>query len=213
MIKKTAFSLSSLVAAACLATAVNAETNNAYPGANGKPFQALQGQVNDLQSQLDQVKASLQAQIDEASAKIVMLSQTASEHETELSTLNTQLNLLQNQLATLEQTKQDRINGACEEGYAIQEILSDGTTICARDGGNGFKIVKETFNVLPGVYLNEVLKCPASHPVVTGGGYYEGGTVSAVASRPTPEGDGWTVFYSAVVPGDILMIHAICTVQ
>jgi hypothetical protein len=30
---------------------------------------------------------------------------------------------------------------------------------------------------------------------------------------PTPEGDGWTVFYSAVVPGDILMIHAICTVQ
>ncbi|HYE36388.1 hypothetical protein [Methylocaldum sp.] len=213
MSKKTVFALSSLVAIACLATAVNAQTDNLYPGANGKPFQALQGQVDDLQSQLDQVKASLQAQIDDASAKIVLLSQTASEHETELDTLNTQLDLLQSQLATLEQTKQDRISGACEEGYAIQEILSDGTAICARDGGNGFKIVKETFNVVPGLYLNEVLKCPDSHPVVTGGGYYEGGTVSAVASMPTPEGDGWTVYYGAIVPGDLLVVHAICTVQ
>lgn len=52
-----------LAMAASQALAGNGNAGGTFPGANGQPFQALQGQINDLGQRLAQASVALQAQI------------------------------------------------------------------------------------------------------------------------------------------------------
>lgn len=85
--------ISAIMAAPALAG--NSTGPGAFPGANGQPFQALQGQINDLSQRLAQESAALQAMIANLQSQI-------SSNSTDILTLKGRCDLLDNLIAALQ---------------------------------------------------------------------------------------------------------------
>ncbi len=147
---------------------------------NGKPFQQLQSEVDELHSELDAAVMSLQQQIDKANGLIDELTIATGDNAQDIDSLQGYVDLLQKQLDLL----QGNLSQDCGSGYFIQEIKADGTPVCAKDMGNGYRTITEEV-MAPGIpYYPYGLNCPGSHPHIISGGYIETLTTSIVASFP-----------------------------
>ncbi len=119
----------------------------------------LQGAVLLAETSVITLGSNLQPQIDNNNALIVAL-------QTEL-----------DQLKSLLQAKQDRINGLCPNGQAIQQVLANGSVVCESVGGGASGTLQSTYtslysgNISSGQYASIYATCPTGW-VVSGAGHW-----------------------------------------
>ena len=129
----------------------------AYPGANGKPFKALQAQIDALSAataevleQINEDLQYLQNQVDDATQRITDLelyrdnlelrlaelesdveanADAISDLETELAQVNEDLAALTDEI----DKKQDLITGFCPSGTSIRQVFPSGSVTCELD--------------------------------------------------------------------------------
>lgn len=160
--------------------------------ANALDIDSMQTQIDnltvenaDLQNQIDQLgdtDGSLQAQIDSNNTTITALQQSIEE----LSTLQGQIDnnsaliaVMQNEIDALQygiDMKQNIINGKCWNGYAIREILPDGSVICEYDdvGTIGQLSAYQTYksvSVQPGFSTTVTAYCTSGYRPMSAGHY------------------------------------------
>lgn len=122
----------------------SAANKQAFPGANGRPFQALTQYITDLQTEmstftqqltdLQLLAQQLQAQIASSVTDVSALQAQLSMAQAQIVMVQTQINFLQDVL----NTKQGLITGSCPSGSSIRQIYPDGSVICQQDtSGSG----------------------------------------------------------------------------
>jgi hypothetical protein len=204
-----------LAAAAMIVFAVSgasAQKNKTVP--NGKPFQALQTQIDALESRVDGVEDSIgtldarwretEARLDEQAgslralldadealqALVRALRQDSAAHAAELEALRLELN-----------EKQALIIQACAPGSSIRQVDASGTVQCDVDdegtGGGGAPIAIADFDSdnqsVPALGSKSVQKfCPSGYRAISGG-YIK--PVAATVSIDSPDGNGWRVVF------------------
>lgn len=202
--------LSSIKVASVAALLSFSAFSTAYASApalpQGKPFQQLQSEVDDLQTQLNNAVADLQGQIDDSNALIDQLFSITGENTKDIQDLQAYVAMLQQQLDLL----QGNLAKDCGEGYFIQEIKSDGTPVCGKDIGVGLKNITTEAVILPVPYYPVSITCPSSHPRVVSGGFVETPVTSVVGSTAYYESgkpDSWLFLVNGV---GAMIISAIC---
>lgn len=174
-----------------------------HPGANGRPFQALQSQIDDLQSQVDTIDANiagisaqitalesdianLQGQIAQNSGDVASLQSQVTSNTNSINALQALAASLQGQIILLQLTKQNVVTGLCVGGSAIRTILPGGGVVCEFDAGESRTAVfSAEFSIAPGNVNIGSAVCPAGW-LVTGGGHSTStGSLIVIQSEPS----------------------------
>lgn len=175
-------------------TPLSAASKQAFPGANGRPFQALVQYITDLQTEMNtftQQLTELQLLAQQLQAQIASSVTDASTLQAQLSTVQAQIGMVQTQINFLQDvmnTKQGLITGSCPSGSAIRQINSDGSVICQEDSSSGSgagQYVTRIGPVQAVSFLQSVsyaMSCPSGY-VVSNVGYSSSAyvTISQVA--------------------------------
>jgi len=113
-------------------SAIAANTQD-FPGVNGVPFRTLQGEVQNLQSQVDQLNnsinqleadlAALQGQVAAALAQIAALQTQINANKAQITTLQNQVNTNNTQITTL----QNQVNTNNTQITALQNQVNTNT--------------------------------------------------------------------------------------
>lgn len=161
---------------------VYSANKQAFPGANGRPFQAVTQYIADLQSEmstftqqlteLQQLAQQLQAQIASSVTNVSTLQEQLLTVQAQIAMVQTQLNFLQNAL----NAKQGLITGSCPSGSSIRLINPDGSVICQEDSSSGTGTGKFVTKIGPvqtvsfGQSVSYAVSCPVGY-VVSNVGY------------------------------------------
>jgi hypothetical protein len=173
-----------------------------HPGANGRPFHALQSQIDDLQSQVDTIDANiagisaqitalesnianLQGQIAQNSGDVASLQSQVTSNTNSINALQALAASLQGQIILLQLTKQNLVTGSCVGGSAIRTILPGGGVVCEFDAGESRTAVfSAEFSIAPGNVT--WFRCLSGGWLVTGGGHSTStGTLIVIQSEPS----------------------------
>ena len=189
---------------------VHATGSQGYPGANGKPFQAVQTQIDNLGSQIGAIntqivaldtritsvqgelaalKSGLQIEVDGLADRIATLSG-------QLASLTTQQIVLSSQVTQLTNFKNGIVGSSCAPGSSIRRINSDGTTVCEIDTGNDSTTLFNVVTIPPATGQPVELFCPATSRFISGGYSHQFG-ISISAALPLGNGYSVQAFNSA----------------
>lgn len=161
----------------------------------------LQEQVGELSTELESVQtdmADLQSRIEANMGDVETMKAQLAEQETAAGVLKADLKALEDQIAVLELAKQNGILDSCPSGYAMQQVLPDGSVMCVGLGGGssgGGKLAPTRATrmgpLYPGQPLTASVMCPAGS-IVTGGGYLGTPQIQVNSSYST-DPSTWTV--------------------
>ena len=203
------------------ATSANAQKNKELP--NGKPFQALQAEIDALESRVDDVEDSIEtldarwrdaeARLDEQAGNlralldadealqrlIRALRRDSNAHAAELEALRLELN-----------AKQAAIIQACAPGSSIRQVDETGTVECEVDdagtgGGAPIAIADYDSDItsVPAGGTKSVHKlCPSPYRAISGG-YIKPAAVNV--SIDVPEANGWRVVFQNPTAGALMV--------
>lgn len=192
-------------------TSAQAQKGKTVP--NGQPFQALQAQIDALETRVDGVEESIaaldarwrdaEARLDEQAgslralldadaalqALVTALRRDSTAHAAELEALRLELN-----------EKQAAIVQACAPGTSIRQVDPSGTVQCEVDDaetGGGAPIAIADFDsdnvsVAAGGSRSVQKFCPSGYRAVSGG-YIK--PAAATVSIDSPDGNGWRVVF------------------
>ncbi|MEI8608245.1 hypothetical protein P4S70_03885 [Enterovibrio sp. Hal110] len=197
---------------------------------NGKPFQHIQGQVADLQAQID----SLVGRVDSLESHAVAVDDAIAALQLETQDLQAQINSTngdvsdlqadvdqngiliaaleaqQTQLAQQLDMKQNVIDGLCPDGTAIKAVNDDGSVVCS-DASGGLsdldRVIAYNYNYNNYYYGYAQATCPSGF-TLTGGGFYKGYYDTLYGSYPS--GNTWYVSASYSYYYSSVTAYAIC---
>ena len=209
---------------------------------NGKPFVALQAQIDALEAQVASVEASIdaldaqwreaEARLDEQDATLQelieadrALQELISALQEKAGTLETRLEdlaVVEAQLAALElevDEKQAAIIQSCAPGSSIRQISSTGTVACEPDdagAGGGITFTTTDFSTLN---LNVAANSNRVATMFCPSGYralsggYTKGTLGTVTAD-IPDGNGWrvTVVNPSLIDPTFVRVFVRCSV-
>ena len=156
-IKLRDLSLACITSFAIISSTGVSAAQPAYSGANGKPFQAIQAQIDALSAatsevlnQINEDLQDLQNQVNDATQRITDLELYRDSLELRLAELESDVEAnahaisdLENELGQVEEDiaelkvevnkKQAIITGYCPAGTSIRKVLSDGSVTCEQD--------------------------------------------------------------------------------
>jgi len=176
--------VTSLFFAAILAShvPVHAASKQAFPGANGRPFQALTQYITDLQTEMNtftQQLTELQLSAQQLQAQIASSVTDVSALQSQLSTVQAQIVMVQAQTNFLQNvlnTKQGLITGSCPSGSSIRQINPDGSVTCQEDSSSGsgagqyITRISTVQTASFGQSVSYAMSCPSGY-VVSNAGY------------------------------------------
>jgi hypothetical protein len=177
---------------------------------NGKPFVALQTQIDALDARMTAVETSVEmldanwrdaeARLDALGAGLQELIEADRALQELISALQRQGEDFEGQLAALRlevSQKQAAISQACAPGSSIRQVNVTGTVVCEVDdaGTGGGPIVISDFStdnltVAAGGTRSAPVFCPSGYRALSGG--YIKGTPGEV-TVDVPDGNGWRV--------------------
>lgn len=151
---------------------------------NGRPFQALQDQIDSLigdVTTLEEAIAAVESEIDD-------LEDAVGDNGDLIAALQAEIVRINEELAQ----KQDFIDGKCEVGSSIRQINDDGSVVCEFfDVASNISRVYVKAKGQPAGYDQQTLArayCPTGY-TLTGGGYSNYG--DTYNSHPSNTGAGW----------------------
>ena len=165
----------------CLITVLAAHTplyaasKQAFPGANGRPFQALTQYINDIQTEMNtfaQQLTELQLSAQQLQAQIASSVADVSAQQSQLATVQAQILMVQAQINFLQNvlnTKQGLITGSCPSGSSIRQINPDGSVICQEDSASGSGAGQYITRISPvqttsfGQSVSYAMSCPSGY--------------------------------------------------
>jgi hypothetical protein len=183
---------------------VYATGSQEYPGANGKPFQAIQAQIDSLGNQiaaihtqiaaldariasvrdeLEALKSGLQIEVEGIADRIATLSG-------QLASLTAQQIILSSQVTPLTNFKNGIVGSPCAAGSSIRRINSDGTAVCEIDTGNDTTTLFNVVALPPATGQPVELFCPSGSRFINGGYTHQSGII---ISGALPLGNGYSV--------------------
>lgn len=211
----------------------------AYPGANGKPFLALQAQIDALSAattevlnQINEDLQDLQNQIDDATQRITDLELSRDSIELRLAELESDVEANADAISDLEaelaqvngdiavlkvevDKKQDLITGYCPSGSSIRQVSGIGTVICELDHDAQLitsYITSNSVSIVPNakVSLNSP-NCNANYSA-TGGGFAQSGSdIQVTDSFPSSSIQWRGEGWNRGSETQTLVIFAVCT--
>lgn len=211
--KVCAFSVVLLILCAGLSVTAQSGKSSTQQGStpNGRPFVALQGQIDSLETRMAIVEVSIadldaqwqeaEARLEEQGGTLQALIEADRALQELMSALQEQGDTFQAQLEVLAlelSEKQAAILQSCAPGSSIRQVSSDGTVSCELDdasAGGAAPIVLSDFDtgnllVGPGATLSKRMVCPSPYRAISGG--YVKGTAGHVIVD-VPDGNGWRV--------------------
>ena len=196
------------------ATAAHAQTNKGS-APNGKPFQALQTQIDALDARLTATETSIadleaawqaaDTRFEEQGGTLQSLIEADRALQELIDALKDQGDEARAQIEALTLElgeKQAAILQACSPGSSIRQVNADGTVACEIDdastGGGSVSFVTTDFStanltVIAGGTRVATLFCPSGYHAVSGG-YIKG--APAIVMIDIPDGNGWRVSVS-----------------
>ena len=211
----------------------------AYSGANGKPFQALQAQIDALSAAtsevLDQINEDLQDlqnQIDDATQRITNLELSRDSMELRLAELESDVEANANAISDLEteiaqvnadiatlkvevDKKQDLITGYCPSGSSIREVSNTGLVTCEQDHDAQLitsYITSDSISIAAGARANISSPVCNANYSATGGGFSQSAfDIQMIDSYPISNSQwrGWGWNRGSYV--QTLTIYVVCT--
>lgn len=179
---------------------------------NGKPFQSLQSQIDDLKTQvtslqgeinadgqaitlLQQDVANLQTQINQNSGDLTSLQAQINHDNSEIAQLQAEVSQINNLLAL----KQDVIHGICPGGMAVVSVNPDGSLVCRPVGGSLSKVLVANFHSIGATSTGQFDdQCPAGY-TISGGGYQIFGPETVSVDGPDYT-NGWFLTVTNPLP-------------
>ena len=152
-----------------------AASKQAFPGASGRPFQALTQYITDLQTEMNtftQQLMELQLTAQQLQAQIASSVTDVSTLQSQLSTVQAQIVMVQTQINFLQDalnTKQGAITGSCPSGSSIRQINPDGSVICQEDSSSGSGAGQFVTKISPvqtasfGQSVSYAMSCPSGY--------------------------------------------------
>jgi septal ring factor EnvC (AmiA/AmiB activator) len=163
----------------------------------------LEAQAGELNAELESVQANmadLQSQVEANMGDVEATKAQLADQEAAAVVLEAELKVLKDQMALLDESKQETISQSCDEGMALREVHADGSVTCAQVAGGSsggsleiMRVVHQGIDLYPNAPGMMTVMCDPGYSAI-GGGFQSTIYGFEASSSYSPAPGVWAVF-------------------